>query len=191
MLSKPPMVTEYDVGSTSNVDLLAQLSNATSAAAKTVTLGPQERRLKCRSMRLFTSKDLTKLYHSYRSKHHKRDLTWVTPLSTVSLVRVGLPVPVPPSDPSKSSLLAAMGGMLLRSPNPSLSLTLEGEGGMALLHVEATSATQLDSLLRTLSILTQYARARGGVVESLPDISGSLLPGPSALLPNSGGGAAF
>lgn len=201
MLRELPMVTEYDVGSTSSVDILARVSNATSAA-KSVALGPQEKRVKCRPMKLFTSKDLTRLYHSYRSKRHKRDLTWITPLSCIALVRVGLPQVVSvstsggdsgdaSSSSSKTSFLTSVGSLLSRSPKPSLSLTLEGPSGVALLHIEASSPAQLDSLLRTLSILSQYARSRAGFVEAVPEIQQVTVPPPGALLPNSGGGAPF
>ena len=66
-----------------------------------------------------------------------------------------------------TSVLSALGAA--RAPRATLSLTLEDARGACLVHLEAGGPHQLDSLLRTLSVLAQWARSRGGQVEALPE----------------------
>jgi hypothetical protein len=128
-------------------------------------------------MRIFTSK-LTGtpappiLYVSYRSRKHQRDLTWAFPLADVCTVRVGLPKVE--KGGARGGLLGALFTAVTRTPKATLSLTLEDDKGGTLLHLEAGGPHQLDALLRTLSTLAQWARARAGRQEGLPEAT--LLP---------------
>jgi hypothetical protein len=125
-------------------------------------------------MRVFTSRLVhtsspPTLYASYRSRRAGRDYTWGFPLAEVACVRVGLPKAAPGAPPPGvlTSVLSALGAA--RAPRATLSLTLEDARGACLVHLEAGGPHQLDSLLRTLSVLAQWARSRGGQVEALPE----------------------
>ena len=198
MLAQPPAETAFDIGETpgdgssvlpSAELLLARLSTAAKTAALGASATAPASRLKVRPMRIFTSRLASTatpptLYISYRSRKAGRDYTWAFPLAGFHAVRVGLPKSGGSAGGGGggagssssgtgsgggffSSLLSALG----RAPKATLSVTLEDAAGGCLLHLEAGGPQQLDSLLRTLSVLAQWARSRAGLVEGLPEAS--------------------
>ena len=83
-----------------------------------------------------------------------QDKSWPLPLADVMTVRVGLP--------QRDAPLRV--GLLQRPPSASKGIVLEGGGTGSprlLLHMEVEEPALQDALLRTLSVLACYARARG------------------------------
>lgn len=114
---------------------------------------------KIRKMAVSVSPDLKTLKYSYDSKHHKRTLDWTIDLASVGVERSGVA-----KDLGKRKLFGP-------SPKDSRGVCLDAPGdGHTLLHLEAGSAEEHVALLRVLSILCQYARARAGVTEPLPEV---------------------
>ena len=185
---------------------------ALSTAVKTgtaVSLGLNGRE-KARTMTLFLSPDLHTLFYSYRSAKQKRDLTWRLALKDATVVRAGLPSTVaeaakgegggeggaPPPPPQAQAQQQQQGFMsrvrgaldavgIRRAPSAGLGVVLEGVGG-CLLHLEAKDAVGQDTVMRALSVLAAYARARAGVVEPLPALAECV----AAAAAGGGGGAA-
>jgi hypothetical protein len=126
---------------------------------------------KLRRMTVTVTPDLHSLRYAYESKHHKRTLEWVVPLGTVG------------GDP-RVGVAKDMGKRKLFGPAPkdSRGICLDAAApaggdsnaatGATLLHLEASSAEEHATLLRTLAVLAQYARARDGghVPEPLPEV---------------------
>jgi hypothetical protein len=123
-------------------------------------------RVKARKMRLAVSTDLRVLTWSYTSRHYKKVLDWNLPLSSVLTVRPGLPVAPAPGKLRSRPLLASLLG---RAPSIARGIVLESDTA-PLLHIEAASSQEADLLLRALDLLVQYAKAREGVPEAIPEV---------------------
>lgn len=115
-------------------------------------------KIKVRKMLLAMSPDLKQLSWSYTSKRHNRVLDWKVNLGKVTNVRVGLP-----TGKQRRKLFS------FRSANNTRSIVLEDDTH-TLFHAEMPNGEKQDNLLRTLAVLCQYARAREGAMEPMPDL---------------------
>jgi len=164
---------------------------------------------KCRRMRLEASPDLRALRWSYASRRARGVLEWQLQLALVARVRVGVPTqeqPPPPPPPSEGGAAAAAAAapsppkprrgladlFSFRSASNVRSLVLE-DAAHTLFHAELPAAdggAQLDALLRALSVLACYARARAGAREPMPELPAAPLRVALAAASAQGAGAA-
>ena len=150
---------------------------------------------KARRMNLALSPDLRVLTWSYRSQHHRRDLAWRLDLSSVEAVHTGLPLVAGTGGGAGGyqRRLFKRAANAVRSVSLEVSITADTDpsgvaaaaawgsgaapppGGAAApatgpLHLEAQTAEQHNTALRALSVLVQYARARAGILEPMPQV---------------------
>jgi len=134
----------------------------------------EKRKKKLRRMNLALSTDLRRLTWSYESRHYKRVMEWTIALQDVARVRVGDQVPH-----LKHTLFG-------KNPDPAHGVCLDAPSGLTLFHAELSKPEEHDGFLRTLAVLAQYARARTGVQELMPELPEPYAVSYAALLHGSG-----